>query len=369
MSIVSNASSSSESSAEPDPNLLDRWVDNEDALSNVSDLAVPTEDRYREDEFYVPDVSDKNWTYGDLGQMAEQTSASFLPDLGCSTHLRQHGIVLDSTPFSGSSVLDSFCGAVDTNNFWEEHDSFDQFLKSSEFRQSSKPEDPISSGSKLQARIIYPSPRRPASTLMPKSKACEGFLKRIMKRAKRVRSWAPLPPLRLLQRATKQIFLIVLTTFRTASNLSIDLDIGLTTFRVAPPVLIYHSLETQYIQSDVWLPISYLVTPTMANRDILLYKFIINSIIMACIIIFPTDSMQQVEPNLRMMLQKSSNFTVTTRQQGRPNVQDASIACDYFGHFQIYYNIWQKLSKTIQPTTVYRSSIVHLTLWDSTFLV
>jgi hypothetical protein len=186
MSIVSNASSSG-ISAEPDPNLLDRLVDNEDALSTVSDLSIPSEDRYR-DEFYVPDVSDKNWTYGDLGKMAEQTSASFLPDHGCSTHLHQHSIILDSILFSGSGVLDSASG-VDANNFWEAHDSFDQFLKNSEFRQSSKPEDTISPGSKLQARTIeQPFPRRPSSMLMPKSKACAGFLKRILKRAKSVRS-------------------------------------------------------------------------------------------------------------------------------------------------------------------------------------
>jgi hypothetical protein len=178
MSIISNASSS-ESSAKPDPNLLDRLVDNEDALSNVSDLSIPREDRYG-DEFYVPDVSDKNWTYGDLGHTAEQTSALFLPDHDCSTHLQKHGIMLDSarTLFSDSGVLDS---PSDVNaNFWEEHDRFDQFLK------SSKPEDPISQGSKLRSPTISPFPSRP-SMLKPKSKAPVGLLKRILKRAKSVR--------------------------------------------------------------------------------------------------------------------------------------------------------------------------------------
>jgi hypothetical protein len=179
MSIVSNASSS-ESSVEPDPNLLDRLVDNEDALSNVSDLSLPLDDRPR-NEFYIPDVSDQKWaSYGDLGHTAEQMSASYLPDHSCSTrHLQQHGIILEdstSTLFSAESP-----SGVETQSFWEEHDCFDQFLKSSDFGQSSKPEDPISPGSsKLQAR---------PSMLIPKSKAPgRGFLKRILRKAKSVRS-------------------------------------------------------------------------------------------------------------------------------------------------------------------------------------
>jgi hypothetical protein len=191
MSIVSSgrvSSSSSESSAEPDRNLLDCLVDNnEDDMSNVSDLSGPREDRYG-DEFYVPDVSDKNWAYGDLGHTAKQTSASFLPDYGCSTHLQQYGIILDSTLFSGCGVLDSSgttSGGINAN-FWEEHDSSDQFLKRSSRTLPPRREDPISPGSKLQARTIDRFPRRP-SMLMPKlpnKKAPAGFLKRILKRAK-----------------------------------------------------------------------------------------------------------------------------------------------------------------------------------------
>ena len=180
MSIGSNASSCSESTIDSDPNLLDRLVDNEDASSTVSDLSVPRAVGRLSDEFYVPDVSDKSWAYGDLGHAAEQTSASFLPDHGCSSHLQQHGIILDSVlPDSPSGV---------TSNFWEEHDRFDQFLKSSEFGQYPRLEDPISPGSRLQARTIEPCPSRALMLgLMPKSKApAEGFLKRILKRAMRV---------------------------------------------------------------------------------------------------------------------------------------------------------------------------------------
>jgi hypothetical protein len=186
MSIVSYVSSCSESTVEPDPNLMDRLVDDDDASSQMSDVTIPRALRDG-NNFFIPDVSDKKWTYGDLGHTADPMSASFLPDPGCSAHLRHHGIILDSTLFSGSGVLlmDS-PSDVDNTNFWEEHDRFDQNLKSSEFRDSTRPEDPVSPGSKLQARTIEPFPLR-SLMLMPKSKAPEGFLKRILKRAKSVR--------------------------------------------------------------------------------------------------------------------------------------------------------------------------------------
>ena len=187
MSIGSNTSSCSESTIQSDPNLLDRLVDNEDASSVVSDLSIPravgTRDGFK---FYVPDVSDKNWAYGDLEHTADQTSGSVLPDHDCSSYLQQHGIILNSV------VPNSPSGVETTPNFWEEHDRFDQFLKSSEFGQSPKVEDPTSPGRRLQARIIKPCSSRPLMLgLMPKSSktaAPTSFLKRLLKRAMRVTS-------------------------------------------------------------------------------------------------------------------------------------------------------------------------------------